>query len=411
MSKKEKVTQSILRILQTANFNFSLEELCRHIHKILLQYFTINNFYVAIYNKSEEILTFPYFVDEFNEKPGDRKFGTGLTEFVIKNRETIYLNSGEINKLISDGFIAPVSKNVKNWLGIPLIVQDDIAGAIVLKEYQHENLLDEEVKEIMEMVSFPISRAIERTIYEKERNVYIKKLKELNDSKDKFFSIISHDLKSPFNSILGFTEILKTQFDELSSEEKKYIIDSLYNSSRNIFNLLNNLLQYSRFQAGLSEFNPKPLNLRIIIDKILSLLEGNVLKKKLRININVNADVYVIADEDMINSIFTNLLTNAIKYTNSGGEITVSTEHSEKEVIVSIEDNGVGMNNETIKNLFKRDFKKSTKGTNQEEGTGLGLLLTKGFVEKLGGKLNVTSELNKGTRFYFSFPLYDLKNM
>ncbi len=406
MDKKEHIVHSIINILQTANFNFTLEELCARIHKILLQHFPLNNFYVAIYNKPGQLLTFPYFVDEVNDKPGNRKFASGLTEFVIRNKETLYLNSAEINKLIEDGFIAPVPREVKNWLGIPLVVRDETAGVIVLKEYNHENVLTEEVKDIMEMASFPISRAIERSIYEEERIAYIKKLHELNESKDKFFSIISHDLKSPFNSILGFTEMLKNQYDELSTEEKKYVVDSLYNSSRNIFNLLNNLLQYSRFEAGLSEFNPKVLSINNVVGNLLLLLEGNALRKKLHITNKTTGQIHVYADEDMLNSILTNLLTNAIKYTNSGGEITISSISNKADAIISIKDNGIGMDEKTLDNLFKLDIKKSTKGTSGEEGTGLGLLLIKSFVEKLGGNINVESKTGEGTMFNVTLPLY-----
>ncbi|MCK7520790.1 MAG: HAMP domain-containing histidine kinase [Ignavibacteriales bacterium] len=195
---------------------------------------------------------------------------------------------------------------------------------------------------------------------EEEKKDTLEKLGDLNQTKDNFFSIISHDLRSPFDSILGFTEILKNDFKELTEEEVRLYLDSLYQTSRHIYSLLNNLLQYSKFQLGKTEFIQRPIRLSAIIEKNIEILAGSALKKEIKI-INQSKEEYtVFADEDMLNSILLNLFTNAIKFTYRGGEIIISTSKQNAFVQISVKDNGVGMDEKTLKKIFKLDRKKST---------------------------------------------------
>jgi signal transduction histidine kinase len=403
--KKEIVQRTILKILNAGNSSLSMENLCNYLYKTVVDIIPVNNFYVALYDRSKQLLTFPYYKDDFNSKPADRKFGNGLTEYVIKTKKTLYLNRGKIIHFLEKGFIASLEVPVAAWLGVPLLIHEDIGGAIVIKEYHEENQLNEDAKEIMELVSFPISRAIERAIVDEERKKYTEKLQELNKAKDKFFSIISHDLKSPFNSILGFTEILKEQNNILEESEREQIFNSLYNSARNSYNLLNNLLQYSRFQVGLIEFKPQPVHLVQAVNDNINILEGTSLKKQIYLNNKIKEDIIVLSDAEMLNSILRNLINNAIKFTKESGEISINASKEVDFARIKIKDNGIGMNKEALANLFKMDSKKSTPGTNKEEGTGLGLLLVKEFVEKNGGQISVKSEVGEGSEFSFTLKL------
>jgi signal transduction histidine kinase len=403
--KHEIVQRTILKILNAGNSALSIESLCDYLYKTVVDIIPVNNFYVALYDKSKQLLSFPYYKDDFNTKPVDRKFGNGLTEYVIRTKKTLYLNRDKIIHFLRKGYIASLEVPVAGWLGVPLLIHEDIGGAIVIKEYHEEHKLNEDAKEIMELVSYPISRAIERAIVDEERKKYTEKLLELNKAKDKFFSIISHDLKSPFNSILGFTEILKEQDNELEEADRKQIFNSLYNSTRNTLNLLNNLLQYSRFQIGLVNFEPHPLHLMQVVKENINILEGTALKKKINLKNNLNEDIVVSSDGEMLNSILRNLINNAIKFTSESGEISVSASVEKDFARIKIKDSGVGMSKETLDNLFKMDSKKSTPGTNKEEGTGLGLLLVKEFVEKNGGQIIVKSEVEKGSEFSFTLRL------
>jgi len=230
------------------------------------------------------------------------------------------------------------------------------------------------------------------------------RLKEINEAKDVFFSIISHDLRTPFDSILGFSEILKNEFRDLTDSERELYIDSLYEASRHVYNLLNNLLQYSRFELDKIDFNPKKISLKEIVEKNLKILKSMALKKNINLSAESIDNIIVFADEEMLNSILINLISNAIKFTRRGGEVCVSARGKGSFTEVFIKDNGIGMDEDTLFKLFKLKVNKSRPGTENETGTGLGLSITQRYVEKNGGTLDVVSELNKGTSFSFTVP-------
>ncbi|HVO75892.1 MAG TPA: response regulator [Ignavibacteriaceae bacterium] len=230
------------------------------------------------------------------------------------------------------------------------------------------------------------------------------RLKEINESKDTFFSIISHDLRAPFDSILGFSEILKNEFKELSESEKELYIDSLYEASRHVYNLLNNLLQYSRFEADKIDFNPKEILLKEIVEKNLRTLGNTAEKKNINLGTKSLENLTVFADEEMLNSILINLISNGIKFTRRGGEVCVFARKKGSFTEVIIKDTGIGMDEATIFKLFNLNTNKSRLGTENEKGTGLGLFITQKYVEKNGGTLDVVSQINKGTAFSFTIP-------
>ena len=230
------------------------------------------------------------------------------------------------------------------------------------------------------------------------------KLTELNASKDKFFSIIGHDLRQPFNSILGYTNLLIDEFDELSADEKKLYLNSVKNSANNSFKLLDNLLQCARLQAGRIEVNKEIIDLNYLIKSSVKLLSGIADEKNITIETNLEENLTAYADESMVAMIIRNLITNAIKFTSPGGKIKITSSSHNKSIIVSVEDNGVGMSKEDLENLFKIDVQHSALGTNKEKGTGLGLILVKEFLEKNNGKIRVVSEVGKGSAFSFSLP-------
>ena len=259
------------------------------------------------------------------------------------------------------------------------------------------------------MISYPTSRAIERKLLEREREDLISKLKKLNETKDSLFSLISHDLRSPFNSLLGFSEILATEYETLTREEIKEYLNVIYDTSKNLYGMTNNLLQFSRFQMGRVDFNSAELDIKAMLNHSLKLLRGNTIKKRINVISSVPNGIKVRADEDMLNSILQNLISNAVKFTPKGGDIYISVNkltgsNNINMLQVLIRDTGVGLNNELIGQLFKEHVQ-SSPGTDKEYGSGLGLLLVKEFVEKNGGEINVKSVLNEGSTFSFTLPL------
>lgn len=231
------------------------------------------------------------------------------------------------------------------------------------------------------------------------------KLKKLNANKDRFFSIISHDLRNQFMSILGFTQMLKDIQSDFDKEEIILISNKLYKSTRNTFALLENLLEWSSLQRDTIEFIAENFNLKEVVDEVIVLLKERAVQKGIDLISNVNEDISIFADQNMIKTVLRNLISNALKFTSKNGSIFVEAETGDKTVNISVLDTGVGISEENIKELFRIDKKHSTNGTDGERGTGVGLILCKEFVEKNKGKIWVKSKIGHGSKFTFNLPV------
>ncbi len=229
-------------------------------------------------------------------------------------------------------------------------------------------------------------------------------LHEMNATKDKFFSIIAHDLTNPFNAIIGFSNILTEQIREQDYEGIEEYAGIIKDSSQRTLNLLLNLLEWSRSQTGRIAFNPETIDIGELINEVAELLDDAARQKSITISRLNLQDNTVFADKAMIGTILRNLISNAVKFTNPGGEIVISAEQKHDELILIVSDSGVGIKKEAIDKLFRIEASYSTMGTQNEQGTGLGLILCKEFIEKHGGKIWAESEVGKGSRFYFTIP-------
>ena len=256
------------------------------------------------------------------------------------------------------------------------------------------------------------SRAINKMIEslkEKERidklNLqYMNELKELNAMKDKFFSIISHDLKNPFTGLLGFSDILLGDLKDKNYDSAQEYAATIKELSEQGYKLLVNLLEWSRLQRNSLKISIEKVFISTIVDLTTSIVIPLARQKNIKIIKEGNLGLYVLADVNMLNTVLRNLLTNAVKYTNEGGEIVVSASIVENMTTISVSDNGIGISSENISKLFMIDTNFSTKGTRFEDGTGLGLILCKEFVNKMGGDITVESLEGHGSTFKFSLP-------
>jgi signal transduction histidine kinase/uncharacterized protein HemY len=228
------------------------------------------------------------------------------------------------------------------------------------------------------------------------------KLREANATKDKFFSIIAHDLRNPFNSIMGLSGLLKDEWGHLSEDNKKKFISNIRLSSENVYRLLENLLQWSRAQVGTMEYNPVNFRLAEVVDENICLLQSQAGRKNISLASTVPALLEVHSSVNMLTTVLRNLLSNAVKFTPEGGLVKISSHARDGMVEVAVEDNGIGISPEDVEKLFRPDQNFRRKGTNNEDGTGLGLILCKEFVEKNGGQIRVESEPDKGSRFIFT---------
>ncbi|MEI7980594.1 MAG: PAS domain-containing sensor histidine kinase [Bacteroidota bacterium] len=230
-------------------------------------------------------------------------------------------------------------------------------------------------------------------------------LKELNATKDKFFSIIAHDLRSPFGTIMGLVELLISDIKDFDKEEIERFLGMIANSSKQAFNLLENLLLWARNQRGTMSFQPEIMEIQKRVLENINLVQGQADKKEIRITSQIRRHQIVMADKNMLDTILRNLFSNAIKFTPDNGEIVIMAKTKDKMVEISVCDNGVGITREDIDTIFKTGGKPSAFGTAGERGSGLGLILCKEFVEKNQGKIWVESKPGKGSTFSFTIPM------
>lgn len=244
----------------------------------------------------------------------------------------------------------------------------------------------------------------------RELKISEEKIREANhelekqiSTKNKFFSIMSHDLKNPFSVLLGFSELLLKNHNKYDEKEREKIIETIYGSTEKTYRLLENLLAWSRVQSNVIPFKPVKFDIKEIIDENLLLLRSNAKIKNIEVIREYGSEL-VFADIDMFNTIIRNLLSNAVKFTHKDGTVTIRTKRELNTLSISITDTGIGMSPEKLKMLFKLENTFSTRGTNNESGTGLGLLLSFEFAAKNNGEIKVESEENKGSTFTLVLP-------
>jgi signal transduction histidine kinase len=232
------------------------------------------------------------------------------------------------------------------------------------------------------------------------------KLKELNATKDKFFSIIAHDLKDPLSYLLLAADTMVNDYDSLDEVKRKDYLRRFHKNSQQLSSLLENLLTWSRSQRGLMVRKPEKIDIASLVATSMRLLRENAGKKEIRLTSKVEPETYAFADKNMIRTVLRNLISNAIKFSYPGGEVIVSASPAQpfEPVKISVTDQGVGISEENQAGLFHLDRIKSSLGTHKEKGTGLGLILSKEFVEKNNGTISVSSQLGKGTGFVFTLP-------
>lgn len=403
--RTEITSRALLKISEAVFTATDMQSMFVAIHEVLGSVMKVKNIFIALYDEKKDLITFPYYIDEYDEPRESSKPKKGLTEFVLRTGKAQLINEKMDYELREKGEVVAIGTPAKIWLGVPLKIKEKTIGIIVVQDYEDENTYQQEEMELFSFIADQIALVIERKRNAVEIMKYTEELKQLNATKDKFFSIIAHDLKNPFITILGFSEILLSEFNELTDEEKLFYIREMKKSSDTSHSLLQNLLQWSRSQTGFIEFHPQPLSLSTVVNESIDLLRSTASKKMLLMSSSVDETTEVTADCDMLNTVLRNLISNAIKFTPRNGKITISAEEKDGFAIISVQDTGKGMTQETMDSLFRIDLSHSTRGTENEAGSGLGLILCREFVNKNGGEIKVESVLGLGTRFFFSVPL------
>ena len=291
-------------------------------------------------------------------------------------------------------------------LSAPIIVLGGKTGELIVAYTENMPFIDFLEQQLIDNYAERLSKITERletkqALEESERLLF-----QLNADKDRFISILGHDLKNPFNNIFGLSEVLTEEINSLNSDEIKEIAGNINKSAQIINKLLEDILLWARIQQGKIPFNPQKLNFTDICKNVLETLIPNANAKNINVNYSAADHINVFADIDMLKTVLRNLVSNSIKFTNYGGAINISAEENSENVTISVSDNGTGIPPDNLSKLFDISEVLTTKGTAKETGTGLGLLLCKEFVEKHGGKIWVESEYGKGSNFKFTLPIF-----
>jgi len=390
-------------ITQGITSTSNLDELLKLIHHSLGKVVYAENCFVALYNQKTDLFSFPYFVDKIDATPLPTSMGKSCSAFVFRTVKPLLLTQQIFDQLVEKGEVELVGSNSPSWIGIPLQTPSKVIGVLVLQHYDKENVYSEGDVRFLTSIGSQIALAIDRKKAEEEIRLKNELLQAINAEKDKFFSIIAHDLRGPLSAFVAATQIITEEVQSMSIEAIRDITDSMKTSATNIYSLLENLLEWSRLRRGGMDFIPAKLNLKKKIVECIEVLSESAHKKRIEIEIFVPNELEVMADNHMFESVIRNLISNAIKFTVAGGKVIISAfPNNDHSIEVKISDTGIGMTPELKNKLFQISEKTNRPGTDGEPSTGLGLLLCKEFIEKHEGKIWVESEVGKGSTFSFS---------
>ena len=367
--------QAVLKVLEINRRFLSLADnisgFIAYVNADTLKYEFVNDLYEKSFGIPKEKIIGSNLIDIIGDP--NYQFALKYINEVKSGKSVSYENSFNLN-------------SGKRWLQVNYTPIFDTAGKVVS----------------IAVLNFDITERKQSAETLKENE---KKLVQLNVDKDRFISILSHDLRSPFNTLIGLSDVLKEDLRKLPMDEIEEIVGNINNTTRNTYNLLEEILLWVKAQQGKIPFKPQSLNFKDVCRSILETLEVSAKAKNIRINCLMPDGLQVFAEAEMLKTVLRNLVSNAIKFSNNGGLVTISCEQTLSEVTIIVADNGVGISHEDLPKLFDISQVITTKGTLNESGTGLGLLLCKEFVEKHGGKIWVESEIGMGSSVKFTIPI------
>lgn len=357
----------------------------------------------------------------FDQQCGER--ATSFCGHALYETDVLVVEDASLDPRFADN--PHVQQGLRFYAGAPIYSQDGYPIGVLCAFDRQPKILSAEQRQAIKvlasqvMAQMELQRSNQRlavqsqqlTEYTTRLERKNKMLEQLNANKDRFFSIIAHDLKAPFQGILGFSELLETDLDEMTSAEVRNIAGYLHDTAESAYKLLDNLLQWAMVESGQMRFQPK----RLVLETIFDLVEGNLgsaaCHKGVVLQLQCPRDTTLYADENMLRSVIRNLVANAVKFTPVGGHVIVSATEHEQHLVISVQDTGIGMTDEQMKKLFRIESSNSTRGTAGETGTGLGLMLCHQFVERHHGRIEVESIPTQGSLFQVWLPRLDPAGM
>jgi PAS domain S-box-containing protein len=410
----EKIRTLLFNISQAANYSQSIEEFYEILYSNLNEVIKTDNFYISLHNKSDDTISFPFFKDIKDQAPPTRKFGNGLTEYVIRTKEPLLKDETGLIEMFNRGDCAQILSVAKSWLGVPLKTQDEIIGVMTIQSYSDDIKFDEIEKDILIYCAEQIALVLKQK-HNEELKRSIQLAEKTAQIKQQFLANMSHEMRTPMNGILGMVDfLLQTKLNEKQLDYAK----TIKNSSETLLNLINDILDLSKIEAGTMKIIPNEFNIHSVLKEVVSLFKASLDQKGLAVKLKYSNDLpeYLVADKNRLNQIINNLISNAIKFSDSGNiSITVSkisdfvetesTSSTDKKIKVKVEvqDTGIGIALEDQAELFTSFSQIDSTYTRNYEGTGLGLAISKRLVEMMGGEIGVKSEFGHGSTFWFSF--------
>jgi PAS domain S-box-containing protein len=355
------------------------------------------------------------YMDKMNLTWSDTDRGRGPTGTSIRTGKIV-----ECKNMLTDPKFKPwreeaIKRGYMSSIAIPILTRGEAIGVITIYSSEPDPFMDDE-KQLLTEIAHDLAYGVSalrmrdaRARDEEKLRKYAADLKNLNATKDKFFGIIAHDLRNPFTTLLGASELLTTQADSYDLANIKKFSRILNESAKQGYALLENLLEWAKAQTGSLAYAPQTINVKELVAENLYYIKVYATNKQISLQSEIKEDTTVVADKNMLNTVIRNLLHNALKFTHPGGSVSVHAENNHQNMIISVKDSGIGIPKKDLDKLFRIDIKFTNQGTAQERGTGLGLILCKEFVEKFGGKIWVESTLKKGSVFKFTVPVMRTK--
>ncbi|MCX6165096.1 MAG: ATP-binding protein [Ignavibacteriae bacterium] len=404
--KDEKIKSAVYKISEFAHSIDTLDELYKSVHEIVSGLMPAKNFYIALYDDMTGTISFPYFVDEVDEKPEPKEFGKGLTEYVLKTGKSLLADPVVFQKLFEDNEVESIGAESIDWLGVPLKIKGEAIGVLVVQSYSKGIRYKQQELDILNFISEQIAMSISAKKSEEElikAKIYAE---EASNLKSSLLSNMSHELRTPMNGILGFAEII---MEESTDSYFKELANYIHISGKRLMKTLNSIMDLSQLEAGSDILNYDDFDLIQEIQIVINSFIPVANQKNLFLNfVHPQPTIPFYSDKNFIQQIITNLIDNALKFTPTGGvsvEANLLKIANNKIVEIKVIDSGIGIAKE-YKNIVFKEFRQVSEGHKRNyEGSGLGLSLTKKMVKLLNGKIVFESYPGKGSIFNIIIPV------
>jgi PAS domain S-box-containing protein len=400
---EETIRNIIFEIAKAGSVSKNLEELIEQIRVHLSQLIDVTNFYIALYDESTDMFTLPLFLDQKDDISAFKAEKT-LTAYVLKTKKSFLGHKKDIDELKKAGLVDSIGESAKVWLGVPLIVDDKPMGVFTVQSYDNEKAFSEKDKDMLEFVSHEISHTIQRIKAEEEIISALERAEQSDKLKSIFLANISHEIRTPLNSILGFTKLMADP--EVDTVKKYRFSRIIKNNGDQLLSIINGLLDFSLIETG----QIKLLKKKFIAEKVIQEIRNEYTPMATEKEIEILLDQKIITDETTLESdlsrfkqVISNLVDNAIKFTGAG-TIEIGLHKEKDSMLIFVKDTGIGIPLEFQKNIFEQFQQADKSNARKFGGNGLGLAISKYFIELMGGKIWVESEVGKGSTFYIQIP-------